>query len=93
MQGSGIVHLLRQELAAHTADTEGDIIDRAISKFYGGKLTPVDAYAVIAQISGMRSLIRSMDRTIQKSGNEPELTDSDIGYRNGQAPEDFTDEQ
>ncbi|PWT71723.1 MAG: hypothetical protein C5B59_17240 [Bacteroidetes bacterium] len=87
MKGSSIVHLLRQELAGHTADTEGDIIDKAVGQFYGGKLTPVEAYAVIAQISGMRKLISRMDRTIRDSGNDPEFSASEVGYQDGQAPE------
>jgi hypothetical protein len=74
----GLQDLLRVELANLVVDGEGDIVDRMVNDYRGGKLTADKLYASVGEIAGMRRLIEKLDqqnrlanRKAYKDGDKP----------------------
>jgi len=75
---TGLQDLLRMELANLVVDGEGDIIDRLVNEYRGGKLTADRLYASVGEIAGMRRLLERLEqhrrmekKKIYKEGDSP----------------------
>jgi hypothetical protein len=59
---TGLQDLLRMELANLVVDGEGDIVDRLVSDYKGGRLSADKLYASVGEIAGMRRLLEKLEQ-------------------------------
>lgn len=74
----GLQDLLRVELANLIIDGEGDIVDRLVNDYRGGKLTAERLFASVGEIAGMRRLIEKLDQANRKANRQ--------AYKDGDKP-------